>query len=103
MKKWRILGAKNDPVKDKGDSFLSNLSHNEAFTDILNRRLGRREMLRKTTVLSLAAFLVQIPLNLKAVAKSISLDKANNFQEVAHGADTTHHVPQGYSAQVLLR
>ncbi len=71
------------------------LSSAAPFAEILQRRYGRRAILRGLA----AAVAASAPTGLLAAPGPSSLA----FTEVAHGSDDTLHVAAGYGARVLLR
>lgn len=89
----------------------SNPSENPTMGDVINARLGRRDMMRG--MLSGAAVSALIgPATLlsptrgaeAAVTGAPRPAKASfSFQEVAHGVDADHHVAAGYDADILIR
>ncbi len=82
---------KLDALEDIG----SNPSRAPAIADLIARRFSRRDAL-----LGLAAAAGStVPLGQAAAAGPSTL----TFREIAHAYDGTHHVPEGYEAQVLLR
>ena len=76
----------------------------DSIGDIILRRYSRREMMRGTLGVTAAAALfgpaVLAPRTVHA--ESPSVDRFD-FEELAAGVDETHHVADGYRAQVLLR
>ena len=79
--------------------------------DVINRRFGRRDLLKGA--LGVAAAGALAPLGLFGAARAVpatgdapaGTDAAPRFgfTEIAHGVDQTHHVAPGYRADVLIR
>ncbi|NBC32955.1 MAG: DUF839 domain-containing protein, partial [Alphaproteobacteria bacterium] len=68
--------------------------------DVINARLGRRDMLRGALAVgAVTAFMG--PVLTAGTAKAQQTRYV--FDEIEHGVDETHHVAPGYDAQVLLR
>jgi secreted PhoX family phosphatase len=88
---------------DQGEDTPSNPSDNITIGDIVAERLSRRDLMRgalaasvlSTTIASLTSL---VPSRAAAAAKP-----AFDFTEVAAGVDGTHHVAEGYRADVLMR
>ncbi|MDX2259077.1 MAG: PhoX family phosphatase [Hyphomicrobiaceae bacterium] len=73
------------------------------FGDVVAERLSRRDLMSgmlATTALSLAVSPAAL---LTACAEAPSTTPSFTFEEVAAGSDTTHYVPDGYRADVLVR
>ena len=82
----------------------ANDSGNRCLGDVLAVRLGRRDFARG--LLAAAAIDALWPLAAPGPAQagtSSTAVAAFNFTELAAGADDTHHVANGYSADVLIR
>jgi uncharacterized protein len=77
---------------------MSTADRNQTFGDILNQRLGRRALLR-----TLAASSVLAAITPGRAQPQKSAQMSRGFTEIARGADSTHHVAPGYSADVLIR
>src|SRR5262245_4988468 len=72
--------------------------------DVILRRYSRREMMRGTLGVTAAAVLFEPSLLARqASAAAESSEDRFCFAEVPAGVDGTHHVADGYQAQVLLR
>ncbi len=75
----------------------------DAIGDIILRRYSRREVMRGTLGVAAAASLFgPAPLAGRASHAEGAQDRFS-FEEVAAGVDETHHVAEGYQADVLLR
>ena len=80
----------------------SNPSAEPSIGDLIERRLGRRGALRGLFGAGAAAALSHELLGGTALAQEAG-PSSLTFREVAHGLDKTHHIPEGYEAQVLIR
>lgn len=84
----------------------SNPSERPTFGDLVNRRMGRREFLMGTLAVSAAAGALKISPALCARARAGEPDTAAarfGFSELEASVDATHHVADGYDADVLIR
>ncbi len=87
------------------DDIPTNPNLNRTIGDVINARYGRRDVLRGMLGVSASTALfgtsaLVAPSAAKAAAHAESRYK---FEEVTAGNDETHHVAEGYDAQVLLR
>ena len=80
----------------------SNPSQEPRIGDVIERRLGRRGALRGLVGVGAAAALGRELLGGPVLAQEAG-PSSLTFKEVAHGLDRTHHIPEGYEAQVLIR
>ncbi|GEO38917.1 hypothetical protein GGE65_003924 [Skermanella aerolata] len=84
-----------------------NPSDGPTMGDIINKRFGRRDMLRGS--LAAAAITAAFgPLALATAEKAKAaagngMKAAFSFDEVERGVDRTHHVAKGYKAEILIR
>jgi len=97
------------------DDIPTNPNLNNTIGDILQRRYGRREFLKGSLGVSAAAALFGTaalgtarPLaaaTSDAAASKLAAGTSDrfNFTEIASGNDETHHIAEGYDANVLLR
>ena len=87
------------------DDIPTNPNLGRTIGDVINARYGRREMLRgmlgvsATTALFGTSALIA-PATARAASPTAS---RYTFDELAAGNDQTHHVAQGYDAEILLR
>ncbi|KAA0688750.1 PhoX family protein [Azospirillum brasilense] len=89
----------------------SNPSENPTMGDVINARLGRRDLMRgmltgaAVSALIGPAALLSAPREAEAAVTGAPRPaKASfSFQEVAHGVDADHHVAAGYNADILIR
>ncbi|NUB28907.1 PhoX family protein [Azospirillum brasilense] len=89
----------------------SNTSENPTMGDVINARLGRRDMMRGmlsgaavSALIGPAALLSPTREAGAAMTGAPRPAKASfSFQEVAHGVDADHHVASGYNADILIR
>ena len=81
----------------------SNRSDRPTIGDVINRRFGRRDVLKGA--LGVAAIGAVAGSGLAALGgkKALAASASFNFSEISHGVDETHHVAPGYSAEVLIR
>jgi secreted PhoX family phosphatase len=75
----------------------------EAIGDIILRRYSRREMMRGTLGSAAALSLFGPALVAGRAAEAVGAPDRFAFDEVEAGVDETHHVAEGYRAQILLR
>jgi secreted PhoX family phosphatase len=71
--------------------------------DIVAERLSRRGLLRGALAGGLLSSIAPLAACVSARPSARSASHPFAFQEIARGADETHHVPEGYEAQVVLR
>jgi secreted PhoX family phosphatase len=99
--KGRIRASELEDSGDVGVNSTSNLTMGE----IIATRFNRRDLLRG----SLAVAAISATVGTRALAANEQpAKKASNtisfdFKEIEAGVDQTHHVAEGYDAQVLLR
>ncbi|MGE0151861.1 MAG: PhoX family phosphatase [Reyranellaceae bacterium] len=90
---------------DPQDDIGSNRSDNPEFRAVVAARLSRRAALRGLVALG-AGTALGGPLGSALIGAARAADAPGaplTFEEIAHGADQTHHVAKGYSADVLIR
>lgn len=75
----------------------------DAIGDIIARRYSRREMMRGTLGVAAAAALFGPTLLAGRKAEAVGAPDRFDFAEVEAGVDETHHVAEGYRADILLR
>jgi secreted PhoX family phosphatase len=75
----------------------------DAIGDIILRRYSRREVMRGTLGVAAAASLFGPVLLAGRASHAEGAQDRFSFEEVAAGVDETHHVAEGYQADVLLR
>jgi secreted PhoX family phosphatase len=80
------------------EDFVSNLSHNPSFREVLEVNLQRRRLLQSSVGASALAFL---GLPLRGGARAAAGGAAMSFRGVPVATDDAVHVPEGYTAQVL--
>jgi secreted PhoX family phosphatase len=86
-------------VKDS-DDIGSNPTRSIPIHAIVQRRYGRRDILRGATAASLLGLFGGVTGRAASAADNPS---TLTFEEIEHGIDETHHVPKGYTANVLIR
>ncbi|MEO1599667.1 MAG: PhoX family phosphatase [Pseudomonadota bacterium] len=71
--------------------------------DVINRRYGRRDILRGALAVSATTALFGTTAMTAATEAKAATPGSFDFTEIEGGVDTTHHVAKGYDAQILLR
>jgi secreted PhoX family phosphatase len=95
---------RSSELEDSGDVGV-NPTHNPTMGEIIASRFNRRDLLRG----SLAVAAISATVGHRALAaneqpaKRASNPISFDFKEIEAGVDHTHHVAEGYDAQVLLR
>jgi hypothetical protein len=84
-----------ETFEDRG----SNASFNPTLGEVIGVRLSRREVMRG----ALAASAISAVMSDASVARSAQPAKRFNFRELDVAPDQTHHVAEGYDAEVLVR
>lgn len=85
---------------EQSEDIASNKNLNNTLGDVIERRYSRRDFLKG----SLAVTAIAATFNPLAEAVAKALPKTSfPFFEIKHGVDETHHVAEGYDADVLLR
>src|SRR5688500_12175564 len=85
---------------DDSENIGSNPSTEVSIGELIERRLSRRDALRGLAGLGAAAVLGDQLAGSPAQAAGPS---SLTFTELTRGLDVTHHVPEGYEAQMLIR
>ncbi len=75
----------------------------ETIGDVIIRRFSRREMMRGTLGVAAAAALFGPAILASRASRAESPEDRFAFTEIAAGVDETHHVADGYRADILLR
>ena len=96
------IGQTDAEFSGDPDDNPSNPSANPTLGEVITARIDRRDLL---IGLAGAAGMSMIPATwpsgpAKATAGGLS---TLSFREISHGADTTHHVAEGYRADILMR
>ncbi|MEE1613530.1 PhoX family protein [Microvirga sp. CF3016] len=95
---------RSSELEDSGDVGI-NPTENLTMGEIIATRFNRRDLLRG----SLAVAAISATVGTRALAaneqpaKKVSNTNSFDFKEIEAGVDQTHHVAEGYDAQVLLR
>lgn len=95
---------RSSELEDSGDIGI-NPTQNLTMGEIIATRFNRRDLLRG----SLAVAAISATVGTRALAaneqpaKEVSNTNSFDFKEIEAGVDQTHHVAEGYDAQVLLR
>ena len=97
---------RRDKRLEHSDDVPSNPSERPTFGDLVARRMGRRDFLLGTLAVSAAAGALKISPALYARARAGEPATATGrfgFPELKASVDATHHVADGYDADVLIR
>ena len=86
--------------EDDPDDIGVNTSTEPSIGELIERRFGRRAALRGLAGVGAVAALGSASTPARAQSGGPS---TLTFKELAHTLDATHHVPEGYEAQVLIR
>ena len=81
----------------------SNRSEAPTIGDVINRRFGRRDVLKGALGVAAMGAIAGTGLAAMGGKKALAASASFNFSEISHGVDETHHVAPGYSAEVLIR
>lgn len=94
--------ARRQAVREASENVGRNQSGNSTIGDVIATRFHRRDVLRGA--LGVAAISATVsPLALLAARNARAATPVFDFKEVAAGVDETHHVPEGYDADILIR
>lgn len=89
---------------DRTEDVGSNPTANPAIGDVIAARFGRRGMLRGMLALGATTALSGTALTaLTGKAEAAAALPPFTFKEIEHGVDETHHVAEGYNADILIR
>ena len=92
---------------EQSDDTPSNPSTTPTLGDVINARFKRRQVLQGALgVSAIAGLMAASPLALRALSRSAEAAEnpgRYNFKEVTAGVDETHHVAEGYDADILIR
>jgi len=92
------------PIVEDADDRPANPTDNTLFTEILDRRLSRRQALRGLGAAAATAGLASTMTSTLAMRPAAAMPgPALSFTELAHGVDANLHVAQGYRADVVIR
>ncbi len=95
----------NPPI-DIDEDTPANSSLNATIGDVIAERLSRRDLIRSALAVSVMTSTIA-PLALAAAARPVGAANGVRpsfvFAEVEAGSDTTHHVADGYHADILIR
>jgi secreted PhoX family phosphatase len=83
------------------DDIPSNLSSNNSFEQVLNKRSGRRKFLKTSLAASIAA--VTGLAGCSRISTALLKEPKTEFTELKHGLDENLHVSPGYNSQVVIR
>ncbi len=90
----------DDHKIDASENVGVNPSTEPAIGEVIARRLSRRDAIKALTATTALASAGALAMSDAAHAAGPS---SLRFRELAHGYDETHHVAEGYDAQVLIR
>ena len=79
-----------------------NKSTTATMGDVINQRYARRSVLKGALAVS-AIGAIAGPGALMSATKAQAATPRVSFSEIEHGADATHHVAEGYNADILIR
>jgi len=85
------------------DDIPTNPNLDKTIGDVINARYGRRGVLRGALGVSAATALFGTSAMIAPSAAQASAHSRYNFTELAWGNDETHHIADGYDADILLR
>ncbi|WP_208352011.1 PhoX family protein [Pseudaestuariivita rosea] len=87
------------------DDIPTNPNLSNTIGDVINRRYGRRDMLRGAlgVTAATALFGTSALISPKQAAAQTAANSRYNFDELTWGNDINHHIADGYNADVLLR
>lgn len=89
---------------EHADDQRTSPAHIETLGDVISRRVGRRDILKGALgVSAIAATTSAIALTSKQAAAGGHAAASFSFDEIQAGVDETHHVANGYDADVLVR
>ena len=101
MRQKDITPSHRDLTYEESDDIPVNPSTTPTFGEIVQRRFGRRDVLRGTlAVTAMGAIAGPVAFGGREARAD---SHAFNFPEIQHGVDETHHVAEGYKAEVLIR
>ncbi|WP_274424235.1 PhoX family protein [Chelativorans sp. YIM 93263] len=90
-------------VREETEDVGRNSSDNPTMGDVIHRRYSRRSFLGGSLAVAAIGSTVS-PLALLAANRAEAADASQfNFVEVEAGVDETHHIAEGYDADILLR
>ena len=101
--------AKPDQFCNRAEAYEANddvplsPADRDSIGDIILKRYSRRDMMRGTLGVAAAAALFGPAALASRNARAETAADRFNFAEVAAGVDETHHVADGYQADILLR
>ncbi|MDZ5696247.1 PhoX family phosphatase [Chelativorans sp. M5D2P16] len=90
-------------IREESEDVGRNRSANPTMGDIINRRYSRRGFLGGSLAVAAIGATVSPMALLAAREAEAATPSSFNFTEVEAGVDETHHVAEGYDADVLLR
>ncbi|MEM9761443.1 MAG: PhoX family phosphatase [Pseudomonadota bacterium] len=83
------------------DDIPTNPNLGNTIGDVINRRYGRRDVLRGA--LAVSATTALFGSTALTAGKARAATGSFNFDELESGVDETHHIAEGYDAKVILR
>ncbi|WP_309084031.1 PhoX family phosphatase [Chelativorans sp.] len=91
-------------IREEREDVGRNVSPNPTMGDIIHRRYSRRGFLGGSlAVAAIGATVSPMALLAASEAKAQGAASRFNFTEVEAGVDETHHIAEGYDAQIFLR
>lgn len=103
MTSWKALGLSKGEAYDRSADTPVNGSRTPTIGDVLDRRYGRRDLLKGALAVTAASTLAGSLAGAVRPARAADAGMPFDFEEIAHGVDETHHVAPGYDADILIR
>ncbi|WP_187428792.1 hypothetical protein ROLI_017620 [Roseobacter fucihabitans] len=85
------------------DDIPTNPNLTRTIGDVINRRYGRRDMLKGVLGVTATTALFGTSAMIAPKQAAAATQGRYNFEELAWGNDETHHIAEGYNADILLR
>jgi len=89
-------------LSERSEDIGRNQSANRSMGDIVESRLRRRDILKGLAGVAGAAAAAPLA-GVFPAAPALAAGPSVSFREVTAGVDPTHHVPEGYDADILIR
>jgi uncharacterized protein len=102
IKKMMAEAGNKAEAYELSENIPVNPSATATMGDLINQRHGRRSVLRGALAVS-AIGAIAGPGALISAREAQAATPRVSFSEIEHGADGTHHVAEGYNADILIR
>ena len=102
IKKLMAEAGNKAEAYELSENIPVNTSTEATMGDVINQRYGRRSVLRGALAVS-AIGAIAGPGALMSSREAQAATPRVSFSEIEHGADGTHHVAEGYNADILIR